>query len=395
MRKQLLIGKKVYKTIPKEFSELYDFYYHIPILELSFTQAKRLCRGKRATLFEIDTLRRYQALSTMKDSQDSHLGSRKIWLNVKNTLDDKVEYISNEQLLTVVPGFPRFQVPLQLQRPTCLLFDPSIPNYVTAACNSKASVICVIEKSDTLLTKLSLHKLMDDKLADLNRLKITPSQKLKITKNFESLPAGSCGHDLTRTSLIQFMGLLNPSIEGQSDPIDLANLIPRLLEDALTIKTLANKVTFPQTLKDLLLVGSNLKLIFDKTKNLLCTKPLSPADLTASDDPTPPPDPSNPVPETMPELFKFTLADIILALTSLIVAGIAVTNSIYLLNMNKTNQSTLNPDADLETGPKTPILKKPSVPHKEVSFAFLGPNKQLSKPPSLTTLPSPQPVHRP
>ena len=107
MRKSLLAGKKAYPTIGKEFNAYYDFFYHIPKTTYTLTNAKKICRGKRATLFEIDTLRRYQALSEMKDSQKAPLGNRAFWLNVQNSLDDKVEYISNEQLISVVPGLPR------------------------------------------------------------------------------------------------------------------------------------------------------------------------------------------------------------------------------------------------------------------------------------------------
>ena len=389
IRKNLLIGKKTYKTIGREFVEYYDFYYHIPTTLHSFSQAKKVCRGKRATIFEFETIRRYQAIATMKDASKNFIGNRAFWINVQNTLEDRVEYVSNEQLLSVVPGLPRFQVPLQIAKPNCLLFDPSLPNYKITPCTSKELVICIIEKSDTLLTALSLHNLIDDKLADLNRLKLTTFQKDKIIMNFNSLDQDTCGPRLTQQSLINILGLLNTIVESNSDPIDLANLIPRLLEDVLTVKTLVNKNTFHQQIRDLLSVGTNLKLVIDKTRNLLCTK----IDNTPSTQ-TPglaiPTQTSNTTSITtqLPDLFKFNLTEIILAITSSIVTVIAVTNSICLLYMNKDKLFQTQNDVENSNSPLRNSARKKGVTFSDSNFELVP---LSSKTPSMATLPSPQP----
>jgi hypothetical protein len=171
----------------------------------------------------------------------------------------------------------------------------------------------------------------------------------------------------------------------------------------MAIRELANSVSFQSRLKDLLSVGSGLKLIYDKVRGIICTKPdNSPVTKPPTDPPVTPIFP--PISKTMPDLFKFNIPDIILAITSLIIAAIAVTNTYCLFHLNR---GQFFPSHDIESGHLTPILKpqkhpkvvpRPKEVHhpKEVTFS---PEHQLELHPlqsptlSLATLPSPQPAH--
>ena len=171
------------------------------------------------------------------------------------------------------------------------------------------------------------------------------------------------------------------------------------MDDVTTIRSLANSISFPTQLKDLLLIGNGLKLVFDKVRGLICTKRDTSPVTEPPVDPTPSPAESTNISKAMPDLFKFNLADIILAITSLIVAAIAVMNSYCLFHINK---GQFFPSHDIETGHLTPILKhnkRPKEvtfsPERRVEFHPLQPPKLRESPTlSLTTLPSPQPAHK-
>ena len=203
----------------------------------------------------------------------------------------------------------------------------------------------------------------------------------------------TCKPGLEIKSLITFMGLVNPYLEGQTDPLDLAELIPQIMDDVTTIRSLTNSISFPSQLKDLLLVGNGLKLIYDKVRGLICTKRDTSPVTEPPVDPTPSSAVSTNISQTMPDLFKFNIADIVLAITSLIIAAITVMNSYCLFHINK-GQFFLS--HNIETGHLTPILKHTKRP-KEVTFS---PERHVELHPlqsptlSLATLPSPQPAHK-
>jgi hypothetical protein len=105
----------------------------------------------------------------------------------------------------------------------------------------------------------------------------------------------------------------------------------------------------------------------------------------------------------LPELFKFNLMEVILAVFSLIVTIIALANSICLIYMNKykvfvgQNGDENDDEVLARELTLTPILKVNSTKTKKVVFsesrAPLLELKDITKSPSITTLPSPKPFH--
>ena len=382
------------------FKERPDYYYSILKPHGTFNQILKLCRRKQAELYEIDTVNKFKDLRKLVDRENQTLGERTFWLNVKITNSETIEYSSGKPMLTVLEiGQNLLSLPSTLEKGKCVYFNTPEKEYQKAACNSYHFGICYIEKTPEVRESVLFYKSLDDKIIDLTRLKIGKIDRNQLKRNLERLNPSSC-EETNSQSLLDKIGFNEPIdsflTTKEFNPIVFTALFPQLLNDIQTIRDLARTNSFEARLRTLLQAGEEVRIVYDKTKNLVCSKPYDPHSDHEYEEQESPESTIKEGDKTnmkkLEEFLKFNLTDLILSLTSLVIAIIAIANSFCLLCMTKNNPPITEMDDLTDVRLSEVVSRKPST--KKVAFKKSRTDKikSINHQSSLSSLSLPSPI---
>ena len=391
-----IITKKLQKEQKKRtelsyFKEKTDYFYLMVKPPDTFSRMLKVCRRKGSEFFEVSTIQKFRDLQELTDRENKTLGVRTFWLNVIITNAGTVEYVSKLPLVTVLElGETLLELPTEIEKGKCIYFNTPEKKYKKTSCIDRHIGICYIEKTPEVLQTKLFYDTLDDMLKDVPRTKVTKLIQRQLTKAFESLPSSTC-ESSNAISLLQSIGFNEPinSLMGQSDlnPTVFTALFPQLLNDINTIRELARNNNFEEKLRFLIQSGENMKLFYDQSKKVICPKPSKLVAVETVE--------TELEKNETEQFFKFNLTDLILAGTSLIIAIIAVANSLCLLVMSKCKKTDYPNNEIVDLGlsePQSiPLLSKSN---KKVSFTETSIDRQTleDRRLSMASLPSPVPA---
>ena len=260
-----------------------------------------------------------------------------------------MHYQSGKPMGTILKMDKVTNIPKELPTDHCMTFNPITIEYEAKLCTEMFKIICRLDKSAEIRQKL----------ANINNIggyiRVTKQQKLgkvllrKIKNNIQLLPTGNC--DVLTHPVVP---LLQHSIElvkaislEEINWYRFPKLFDFLLNDIDNIKKLDTPATFLENFNNFMIAKPHQTAVYDEVNDVVCKMNESLVTITSTTEtprtPTKAPEEililKNPkldqdlVIDT--DFYKFNLTDFILAITSLVVTIIAVTNSVYLVYQHK------------------------------------------------------------
>ncbi len=389
LKKQLLITKKKWNEWAY-FKDNPEYLYKIINVADTYSRMLKVCRKSQSEFFEPNSYSRIAELPNLLDRHNNSFGDKSFWLNVLITNAGNVQYHSDAPLSTVFENDPQLKVlPTVIEKGKCIIFNAVAKTYDKVSCTELNLAICFIEKTSEVLEKRSFYESLDDTIAALPRIKISQIDRNRLTKALKNLTPSECDGGVTK-SLIQTVGYNEPSLalslNTNTNPTIFMTLFPQLLNDITSIRELIRSSDFESKLKLLLQLGRDSKIIYDETKNLICSRKQKTSEKM---------DFGSYFESFAPKkeiFYQFNLTDLVLALTSVVIAIIAIGNSIYLLILYKCKGQMAHQNELLEPN----LANSQHIPEmtKKVTFKTLQrkADKLKSRSPSIQSLPSPIPA---
>jgi hypothetical protein len=274
-----------------------------------------------------------------------------------------------------------------------------------------------LHKTPDILNKLAFISNIKKYISLIKRQSITKILQNKIGRNLNSLPQYTCDLETYPIIPLLYVGMENLKEMAFSE-IDWHKFPAQLeyfTQDIESIRALGVPSTFLEELSSIMNANENDVIISDERNNVLCKlekgrvppaifKNTKTAPLKAGEGISPLIDPAIPPVitksdreielEQLSEFYKFTLTDFILAVTSLVVTIIAVSNSIYLIYNNKCKKKLKRQDEEEEEEKELreeikaisikPILRKPRMQKINHENRVTFNDEKFSPPPQKT-----------
>ena len=377
---------------PKIFNEAEKFYYFSSRTEYSFRNGLAFCAMHgNSKYFEVSNHMDYNLLVKLKNEDGKTMKDYIIWVDVEKADEGFMTYQSGKPIENILKMDVETIVPDSLADGHCMTFNPITAQYVAKPCTEKFKVMCVIEKSPDILDKLAYINNIKGYIDLIKRQTIGKLLLNKIGKHLNSLPKFTCDMETYPIMPLLYAGLENikemafTEINWHKFP----GQFEYFLQDIEAIRALGVPSTFLDQLSAIMHANENEVTVIDDVNNVICkidkgrlspsvfeeidpTAPLKAGEGTLTlSEPTLPKSERELELEQLSEFYKFTLTDFILAVTSLVVTIIAVSNSIYLIYNNKCKKKFKRQDEEEEEEKELreeikaisikPILRKPRM----------------------------------
>jgi len=336
-------------------------------------------------------------------------------LSVRENQNGKLVYPSNDYPLEYMGASKTFAKIPKLYFPgQCLYFDLVNYNYGSMPCDSKAITVCYIKKSSQLIKDRLFWETINDKINEINSLKISDRIKSSISQQLERIRKGHCeeeygeSNNIDSFDLIDIMSVRQP-IEylnelQQIDKSQFYTLYPEFTRDINYIKKLFNSENLESEIRQILDIPQNILIEYDNDEQILCINTDWTIDLSKEQATQLPrvisQVESNSSTETVSnsssifhQLSRYGVIELTLAACAAISTLVAIINTICLLIMSARKREVVEVPAFLDETNEINDMELTPLNMKKVQFG----EDQISHYEffsSAETLPSPRPALR-
>jgi len=216
------------------------------------------------------TIRRSSAYIYSPDAPEGP--NVKIWLDVEQDPDGTLSYPSGNPLLTLI-NKKSISISSGLNSGECLYFDITASKYVKAPCEEEHYTICFIKKTPQIMEEKIFVENINDRINDLQYLKMHKDTKLILQTHLNQIERGSCP-SRGASSLTKALGLDQPVNEfGKPERLDVNvynQLVGHLQSDVDKFNNLIFNFKFTDKLKVMLGFSSDVKILYDKVRKSVC-----------------------------------------------------------------------------------------------------------------------------
>lgn len=334
---------------PKVFSELDNFYYFSSKYEYSFGQGLQFCAMHKAKYYEISDFNDYNILVKLKNEDGKSMHDYIVWVDVEISDEGIMSYQSGKPMGTILKIDTITNIPNNLPENHCMTFNPITIQYEPKPCTEKYKIVCRIDKTDEIRQKLANIDNVEGYIRLAKKQKLGKVLLRKIKENIKLLPKANCDV-LTHPVIPLFQHCIELIKTISLEEINwhkFPKLFDFFLNDIESMRRLDTPVTFIENFDNLMITKTYQTSFYDEVNNVVCKMNES---LVAKTSTTEAPRTPTKAPEEIlilndpkvdldlvsdADFYKFNLTDFILAITSLVVTIIAVTNSVYLVYQNK------------------------------------------------------------